>query len=334
MKERETQPGAAPLPAATLARLLTALRRETDGRRPARVRFRGGHSNDVTELRFADGRALIVKRGRYPWAAARFATAERAARLLGTQRELLAPRPLALPPELRAEPLQAYWRLDLPTLERLWPRLTAAQRRSALRSWGRLTRALHGVQAPAFAALPAGPPPPGGLQEWLRVELAQRLLPAVQDNWPEGDAPLRMLLARAPEAARRAGTRSPVLVHNDLHFGNVLCSVRGDEIRCVGLLDLEAALGGLPEMDAASAAVLHGPLFGQALPGGWLRAWRTGYGAPLDNWLLGFFRAYHLANQGFYSAFVGHDVHARSVLRALRRVVRSLAPPSAAAVAR
>ena len=105
------------------------------------------------------------------------------------------------------------------------------------------------------------------------------------------------------------------LIHGDLHAGNVLCETEGERIRCVGLLDLETAFAGPPEADLANAEVLHGPLFTQPLPEPWFEHLRAGYGDSLDPLVLAFFRIYHLANMGFYSAFIGDAWHAETVAR-------------------
>lgn len=130
--------------------------------------------------------------------------------------------PLPLPDGLDERPVEAYWRISLPTLEELWPGLSPAEREGALRSLGGLIRRVHDVRLPG-----------------------------------------------------------------------------------------------------------HGPLFCHPLPEGWARWLREGYGSEPEPFALAFYRAYHLANLGYYSALVGHGEHAREVARALDAEVRAL--PAAAA---
>ena len=115
-----------------------------------------------------------------------------------------------------------------------------------------------------------------------------------------------------------------MLVHNDLHMGNVLCAEQGRGIRCVGVLDLEWAIAGPPESDLARVQVLHGALFGQPLDGPWFEAVLAGYRDPLDAFALTFYRAYHLLNLGYHAALAGHDGHAAAVRRTVARELAGL----------
>jgi aminoglycoside phosphotransferase (APT) family kinase protein len=107
-------------------------------------------------------------------------------------------------------------------------------------------------------------------------------------------------------------------------MANVLCRVEDGEIRCVGFLDLEAALAGPPEADLAKIGIYHGPLFGKPLNGCWFERVWEGYGKPLDPIVLAFFRAFHLVNIGFHSAFTGNKAHAGEIARAAQEEVDAL----------
>lgn len=309
------QPDAAPLSDSLIDSVLGAV--TSPAPRSREVVFRGQHSNDVVEVRLDDGRTLMVKRGRYGWAADRFATSRRAAELLTRDAGARVPTPIDLPDDLHDRPLEVYWRVDLPTLSELWPGLDAAQRRGALRSWGALLRRVHRVRFEGCGPL-HGERPTLPLGAHLEADLAHRLLPAIYAEW--GEAPyalVQRLLEHAPAVAARAAARPPTLVHGDLHAGNVLCEASGGEVRCVGLLDLETASAGPAEADLAGAEVLHGPLFGQPLEESWIDSVLQGYGGETDPVVRSFYRAWHLANQGFYSALVGHREHAALIHQAL-----------------
>lgn len=282
------------------------------------------HSNDVAEIRFDDGRALMVKRGRFHWAAARFANSRAASKLLRQRAAIAVPEPLDFAEGLDERPLEIYWRIDLPTLSEGWGELSPRGRDRALRSWGRLVRRVHRIPMPGWGTLSGGTRFPS-LKRYLLADLGERLLPAVRSEWPSGEESVQTLLEATPEIAPRAEERGPVLVHNDLHMQNVLCEPDADGVRCVGLLDLEAAIAGAPESDIAIASVLHGPHFEQWLRGDWLDRLLEGYDEPLDPVLLRFFRAYHLANLGFFSGLVGDVEHGEKVAEATAREVDLLA---------
>lgn len=283
------------------------------------------HSNDLAEMRFDDGRTLMVKRGRYDWAAARFENSRAASNLVREHARLAAPEPVDVPSAGDEQPLQAYWRVDLPTLSELWPDLDDEQRTIALRSWGAMLRRLHQVRLPAWGSVRAGDTHES-LADHLSADLSDRLLPAVYGEWPDAAWYVEQLASAVPGLSAAIGDRSPVLVHGDIHMGNILCHPDPAEPVCVGLLDLETAQGGVVESDLAIAEVLHGPLFEQHLDHpGWREVVETGYGAGTNPHLAAFFRAYHLANLGFFSALVGDDEHAALVLTELSEQVRALA---------
>jgi hypothetical protein len=317
-------PRATPLPDGLIEVLLHRVAAVGSKAEDVVVRCHDAHSNDVAELRFPDGRALMVKRGRYPWVAERFETSRLASKLLRERADPVVPTPLPLPDGLDERPVEVYWRIPLPTLEELWPGLSPRGREGALRSLGRLIRRVHDVRLPGYGPLRAAAGPPVPLSDHLRGDLEERLLPAVAYGWPEARRDVEGLAAAVPTLAERLEGREATLVHNDLHLGNVLCEADGDGVRCVGLLDLEAASAAPPESDLAVAQVHHGPLFCHPLPEGWSRWLLEGYGSEPDPLALSFYRAYHLANMGYYSALVGHDVHARDVARALGEEVRAL----------
>jgi aminoglycoside phosphotransferase (APT) family kinase protein len=321
--EAVTQPDAAPLPEGLVDSLVELVATETDAAEPVGIDFLDKHSNDLAAIRYSDGHTLMVKRGRYPWAAARFETSRMASDLVRRQAGVVAPAPIGLPNDLDEHPIEAYWRIDLPTLQEIWPDIPEADRPRVLRSWGELVRCIHRIRLPGYGPLPAAQREPS-LEQFLETDLAERLRPAVAGTWPGGLAAVDRLIETAPEIADRMHDRPGRLVHNDLHSGNVLCEIEEGAIRCVGLLDLETAQIGPAEMDLANMEVLHGPLFARPLDGPWLEQVREGYDATLDPYALAFFRAYHLVNMGFYSALIGHHEHAAQVARAARRETAQL----------
>jgi aminoglycoside phosphotransferase (APT) family kinase protein len=145
-------------------------------------------------------------------------------------------------------------------------------------------------------------------------------MPAVQAVWPDGVPLVDVLLGTIPEVARRAPDDG-VLLHGDLHIGNVLCERGAGTVRCVGLLDLECAQAGPRESDLARLAVLHTELFQMEIGGPWLDRVLEGYAHPVDPELIAYYSVYHLVQLGFHSAWVGHDAHAASVADAARAAV-------------
>lgn len=281
------------------------------------------HSNDVAELMFDDGRSLMVKRGRYNWVSGRFANSRAAAGVLRDEVGLKAPDPLDLPAGIDDAPLEVYWRIELPTLAQIWPSLNGKERSRALRSWGVMLRRVHSTDLEGWGPL-SGAGRQATLEAFLRVDVDGRLMPAVYGQWPDAGAAVEALARAGPRLAASAEGRTPVLVHGDVHMGNILCEPAGDGPRCVGLLDLEAATTGLAESDIAIAEVLHGPLFNQPLARGWEQHVLEGYGERPDPYAVRFFRGFHLANLGFFSALVGDVEHAAEVLTALEREVAEL----------
>jgi aminoglycoside phosphotransferase (APT) family kinase protein len=320
------QPNASRMPIDLLVSVLGTVEPGSESQ-VAEVVYRDQHSNDFAEVRLGDGRALIVKRARYDWAAPRFETSRIASRVIRERTGVSVPAPLALGGDLDTMPLEAYWRIELPTLQEVWPRLTGVQKRQALRSWGRLTSRLHHIEMLGAGPLSDAATPGRSLGHFLRADLGGRLVPAVTAEWPEARWIAEHLLGWVDEVDRRVGDRSR-LIHNDLHMGNVLCRIDGDTVRCVGLIDLETAVAGPPEADLACMEVHHGPLFTQAIDGEWREQIRSGYSGALDEWLVNYYRALHLLNMGFYSAMIGHRWHAERVAEAASAEVALLNGPA------
>jgi aminoglycoside phosphotransferase (APT) family kinase protein len=315
------QPHASQLPADLLETVVKAVA-GGESWTPEEVVHCDSHSNDFAEVRLRGGRSLVVKRGRYDWAGPRFATSRIASRMIREATNVAVPAPLPLPVQIGDRPLEAYWRIDVPTLREIWPELNEADRRSALRSWGDLTGRLHTVELDGYGQLAEGCRHPS-LREYLRSELEDRLLPAITVEWPEALGIVRRLRPFLDEVEDRVGGRSR-LVHNDLHMGNILCETGEAAPVCVGLIDLETSIAAPPEADIAGMEVHHGPLFAQRLPRGWAQRVRSGYHHVVDERVVNFYRVFHLLNMGFYSALVGHALHAVEVAAAAAREVGRL----------
>jgi aminoglycoside phosphotransferase (APT) family kinase protein len=298
--------------------VLHAMQPAVRRRRVLSVKWDGGHSNDIFELDFDDGRTLLLKRARHDWARESFMTSEQAGALLAESSDIVAPRPLPLAGDIADAPVQAYWRIPLPTLAQLWPSLADGQRVSALRSLGALLRRLHDIDAPHYGPLRgADGAAAHDLAGALTGDLQRRLLPAVHAHWSTGAWLLEWLIDRIAWADAMRGPAAASMVHNDLHLGNVLCRVAGDTVTCVGFLDLDGVAGSAPECDIAGFGVLHGPLFEQELDLRWHAEVAHGYGDGADPRMIAFFRCAHLANQGFSSGLLGHDEHAERIRQAL-----------------
>jgi aminoglycoside phosphotransferase (APT) family kinase protein len=289
--------------------------------RPVSVEACERHTNARVEIRYDDGRTLVVKSAADEWRRQRFAASRAACGLLLRRTGVIVPEPIPIPRAVTLPPLEAYWKIHLTPLADAWSTLDGTVRPRALRSWGELLRRIHRVRPRGHGPFPRAEREPGSLEAHLTADLGERLLPAVRCTWPQAVPSVDALVAAAPRIASRAG--EPVLLHGDPHQANVLCEVSGRRVRCVGVLDLEAAWAGPPEADVAVAELIHGPLF-TPLPSGWSAEFRRGYGEPLDPAALTFFRAVHLANLGYYAALTGLHAHAAEVLRALRADVRAL----------
>ncbi|HET6567224.1 MAG TPA: phosphotransferase, partial [Rhodothermales bacterium] len=226
---------------------------------------------------------------------------------------ILAPRPLDLSAAIGDLAVEAYWRIDRPTLAEVWPALPERDRAWTLRHWGGLMARLHRIRFPGHGALAAGGK--DSLAAFLQSDLGTRLLPAVQQTWPEAVRAVDRLLKQIGVIAPRVD-RNGVLVHNDLHMHNVLCERSKHLVRSIGVLDLEAAFAGPPEADMAHTEVLHGPLLGKQLPEGWIEEVLTGYGRELDPVVRAYFRAFHLVNFGYHAALCDWPDHAADLLQA------------------
>jgi|GEM_PF-2030049 len=299
--------------------LLRAAALHAGAERPRRVVHPGGSSNHVAEVGFDGERTLILKRARhYPETAhGRFETSRRASRFLREEAGVAAPEHLALPLRDGEVPVEVYWRIPLPILREAWSGLSERGRDQALRSWGALLERVHAVPAARSGVAPLA----GGD---LRGDLEDRLLPAIRGVWPAATAAAGYLVRALEEVEARAAARPAVLVHGDMHMGNVLCESEGEGVRCVGLLDLEEAYIAPAEADWATLELMHGPLFGVPLPEGWLERAKEGYGRALDPVLLAFFRAYRLLNLGYHAAASGLAAHAVDVALAVGREVERL----------
>jgi aminoglycoside phosphotransferase (APT) family kinase protein len=302
---------------------------------PVRIEHNEEHSNPVAMAEMPDGRRLVIKRAREAWMAPRFLTSRRAAHRIRQHSDLLAPEYLPLRDEDPAHPVLVYPLIPSPTLADIWAELSADERAAALRSWGALIRRLGEVPAPAFGFLADPDADQPSLAEFLARDLEHRVAPAAQGGWPAGSGAVARLAEELPRVAQRAANRGPVLVHNDLFAPNVLCS-RQPAIACVGVIDLEDALGAVTEAELAKTELLHGPLFGRFWDGDWLNHLMQGYGEAADPVLVGIFRAYHLLNMGLHAALTGYREHADEVARVAEAELDHLDRPTshAALVAR
>lgn len=292
---------------------------ELEPERFERLRLLQQHSNDVAEVSFASGRRLVLKRARYAEMGRRMIAANLAARVLWEEGGILAPEGLVIR-GVDGEPILLYWWIDYPTLEDLWPGMSAVAREEALRDWGRLLRRMHQIRLEGAGPLVAewGVSPGGAVVS----DLQGRLLPAAKAGWPGGLPAIEALTSMARPTCSSAGPS--VLLHGDLFSANVLCEVTLRGARCVGVLDLEDAFGGPPEADLARTEILHGPLFGRALPASWFEVLLEGYGRVIDPALLGFFRAYHLLNMGYHAAVTGLQAHAEDVAEAAGEEIQAI----------
>lgn len=325
MQDVIVQPDASQIPEA----LVSAILRHAPGAgvlSPSALIHHPEFSNDLAEVRLDHGRCLIVKRGRYPWSPAGFETARLAAQLLREQADILTPASLDLPTQLDARPLEAYWRIERPTLAELWPDLGEAERRGAMVSLGRLIRRLHDLGTAGHGELTTALECATSLSQGLAEDLGGRLMAAISAGWPEAVSVVELLLEMIPEVVRRTASEGVVL-HGDLHMANVLCERDELTVRCVGLLDLECAHAGPAESDLARLAVIQTDLFQMPIEGPWLDWVLEGYADPLDPLVFRFYAIYHLVVLGNHSASIGHDVHAEHVAAAARAAAAGLPRP-------
>lgn len=266
--------------------------------------FRG--SNDLLCVRVGP-RRLMLKRGLEPWSGDRFRVARAAAQLISTESDILLPRFLDVPERVGDWPVLAWWRLEHPTLDELWPRLDGKGRASALASLGALLARLHRIPMQGW-----GPPRPSQRRAsgrpFLLADLDGRLRRAVTGSWPEA----LPLLEQAVDlvATSWAADPDPCLVHNDVHLSNVLCEVDAEGVRCVGLLDLESVGGALPEADLSYLALVHSREMAGSLGRGWQERVLAGYGRPADERRMRLFRLHHILNIGIHAALAGEHERA------------------------
>lgn len=264
--------------------------------------FRG--SNDLLCVRVGS-RRLMLKRGLEPWSADRFRTARVAARLIAEGSDIRTPRFLDVPECDGGWPLLAWWRLEHTTLDELWPKLDLLERASALSSLGALLAQLHRIPIEGW-----GPPRPSQRRAsgrpFLLEDLEGRLRPAVLGSWPEA----LPLLDEAVELVTSSWSSDPAasLAHNDVHLSNVLCEIDAEGVHCVGLLDLEAVGGALPEADLSYLSLVHSPGMAGSLGRGWMERVLAGYGRSVDERRMRLFRLHHILNIGIHAALAGdHD---------------------------
>lgn len=318
MQPTGTQPHALPIPD-TLVSAILAEAVESPVPPGFEVRQHGEFSNDVAVVTVDTGARLMIKRGRHPWSHERFAVSRRAAHMLGRELGIVTPEPLdvCLSGDHMNHAVEAYWRIELPIFADLWKEATQVQRRSGLRSLGVLIRHLHTGSRESIRDLAEMNTEPSSAAA-LQCELTQRLQPAVAGEWPSASDLVKRLIDAVPSLFQRSP--EPVLLHGDLHLGNVFCEPQGDLFRSVGLLDLEWAHTGPPESDLARFRAMHDGPFGMRLPAEAFEWLHQGYDAPVDEGLFHFYLLYHYLNLGLYSAMIGDSEHAAQVEAHAREV--------------
>lgn len=321
MQPTHLQPHASPISDDLVHAILADTIDDCDAREFA-IRRHGEFSNDLAVVTLASGRRLMVKRGRHPWSGEGFANARRAAHLLRDGAGIVVPEPLDLSRELAEEPVEAYWRIELPLFADVWSDLGEREREAAMRSLGILMRQVHGARVTTDTRLRRKEAEPFSIDQLLD-DLSARLFPAIAGEWPDALELLELLIERAPRtfSGREAG---PVVLHGDLHLGNVLCRNDGRGLRCVGLLDLEWVHSGPAESDFGRLQVMHSGPFDMPIEPRYLEHVYGGYEGTLDSRLLMFYSLYHLLNLGLYSAVIGDSWHAGMVAAAAREVATEL----------
>jgi len=292
----------------SLAAVLDKPLNANDERAAATAQRTDGYCNELIQLSLSDGNALMVKRARFDWVAARLRASRSAASLLRRRTGVLVPEHLDVEQDANGRAIEAYWRIPLPTLKEVWATLPDKRKPQALRSWGTLLRRVHKALPGAYGQL-LSTSHEQQLEAALRSDLEERLRPALESAWPAALPALAALLSGIERLPALLSDRPAVLVHNDFHMGNVLCQERPRSIRCVGVIDLENAWAGPAESDVAQLQVLHGPAFGHSLPDDWYSHFMRGYGSTLDPELLRLFRVLHLLNLGYFAAESGWTEH-------------------------
>lgn len=283
-----------------------------------------GYSNNLVRIIFDNGRSMIVKQSQYDWAEPRFRSARQASNLLRKQTDIIAPKHIEIPNEITEMPTLAYWYLSASTLKDLWPQLSQSKKKKAAVNMGGLLKKMHSISVSGYGALNSDESY-SSAAEYVYSDLSERLEPTMGAKWPDILPVVYELMERIDN---RGGAEDPVLVHNDFHIGNILCTSESDGVKCVGLLDLEEAGGGRWELDLARAITLHHPLFaGGNLKGNCLsdfgRLMVQGYGKKPNQELLRLFRVYHLLNLGLYSAMNQKHKHARDIGQEAKRLLEN-----------
>lgn len=302
----------------TIREVLLALKDEVGHTRPTGLQL-ASRSNDQLIIVFEDGRELVVKRllHEYLRSARRLQLAQKLSDELEKQ-GIQSPRYLPLPEHLVSRGVRVYWRIALPTLEDVWPHLSVSSRKSTLKSAGVLIRTIHSIRP-----LPSDESDQDVAQN-LKCDIENRLLRASYAHWPAGVPALIGLADLVSTFSRRINRLPSVLLHGDLHTGNLLCDPRSRPIQCTGILDLDDVATGPGEMDIAILEVNHGSEFGRPLSTFDLGDIMAGYGCASDTIARRCFRAYRLLNMGYHAAWTGMHEHAFSVARAAQHEVDCL----------
>lgn len=286
-----------------------------------------GFSNNIVRLTFDDGRKMVIKQSKYGWAKPRFESARNASQLIRRQSSIAAPKHIAVPNEVVEYPTIAYWYLPYPTLKELWLQLSPSQRKQASKSLGRMLRKVHQITVGEYGLLRKEHSYQSA-SAFMYSDLHDRLKPSIAAYWPD----VLPMVDRLIQIAKNLpdNEHNAALVHNDMHLGNIICKIRNDKIKCIGLLDLEEASGGIWESDLASAMTLHHPLFfSSKLKGSWFKDFgqyiSEGYGKEPDQKLLRFFRIYHLVNLGYFSAMNEEFQHARHIGKKASELLNTVA---------
>lgn len=136
------------------------------------------------------------------------------------------------------------------TWQRLRPGLDAAQVAAVHRQLAAAVLAVQSVRFPAFGDLDADARPvPAGL-----LEVLNRRAAAVRDE--PRQSLMRAVLER--DAALLAAAGEPTVTHDDLHHGNVVVRMDGDQPRLVAVLDWDKAWPGPAGSDVARMAYWDG----------------------------------------------------------------------------
>jgi aminoglycoside phosphotransferase (APT) family kinase protein len=145
-------------------------------------------------------------------------------------------------------------RLDGSVLGRLESTLAPAQRGSAYAQIGRLLRDFHRIPMEAFGYIG-----PKGIwtahptnHAYLTHQFQRKLAEFVERGGDAGVAG-RIKAHVAERAGLFGACTQAVLCHNDLHAGNLLAAITGENLRLTGVFDFEGALSGDPLMDVAKA---------------------------------------------------------------------------------